>query len=302
MIPDRRELVLVTKEDFEQQLNVKIHLESEVVAINREHKFVTVKDLVNDKVYEESYTHLVLSPGGYSIKPHLPGINDRRIFTSRTLDDMDAIKKLIDERKPKKAVVLGAGFVGLEVAENLHNLGLMVSIVEFSNQVMNLLDYEMASFIHHHQHSKNIELFLNDGVKEFKGSDKQLHVILQSGRTIKTDMAILAMGIKPEVKLAREAGLALGEYGGIKVDEFMCTNDSLIYALGDATEIVDTVSGHNLLVPLANSAHKQGRIIADNICGAEAKYKGTPGTLIVKVFDMAVAMTGNSEKQLLKQK
>ncbi len=302
VIPKRRQLVLVSKKYFNQQLNIDVRVKSEVIAVDRKKKTVTVKNLSTNDVYEESYTHLVLSPGASPIRPPLPGIDDPHVFTLRTLTDMDAIKNFIQSYNPQKAVVVGAGFIGLEVAENLHKLNLSVSIVELSNQVMNVLDYELATFIHQHLRSQHVELYLNDGVEKFERSHDSLHVVLQSGRSIKSDIVILALGIKPEVSLSKQAELSIGARGGIKVDKFMRTNDPAIYALGDAAEITDIVSGDNMLIPLANSANKQGRIIADNIYGAKAIYKGTTGTIIAKVFDLAVAMTGNSEKQLKPQK
>ncbi|MBN1798890.1 MAG: FAD-dependent oxidoreductase [Spirochaetales bacterium] len=298
VITSRKKLVLVSKEYFKRQLNIEVRVESEVTAINRKRKTITVKNLATNAVYEESYTQLVLSPGASPIRPALPGIDDPRIFTLRNLSDMDAVKTYIQKQKPKKAAVIGAGFIGLEIAENLHKLELEVSIIELARQVMNVFDYEMATFIHQHLRTQHTELFLNDGVLKFEDLNGSLRVVLQSGRSITADLVILALGIKPESGLAKRAGLTLGIHGGIKVNDYLQTNDPSIYALGDAAEITDTVSGDNLLIPLANSANKQGRIIADNICGAKSTYKGTPGTIIAKVFDLTVAMTGNNEKQL----
>lgn len=300
VIKDRNQLVLVTKEYFKNALNIDVRLQSEVTAINREKKTISVFDSINNNIYEESYDKLVLSPGGSPIRPDIQGINDSRIFTLRNLEDMDKIKSFIKINNPKKAIVVGAGFIGLEVAENLHRLGIMVSIVELAGQVMNLLDYEMATFIHQHMQSKKIELFLNDGVKSFESSGKELKLILQSGRTINASFVILSIGIKPEIKLAKISNLNIGEKGGIKVNDYLQTNDKDIYALGDAIEIKDCVSETYSLIPLANSANKQGRIIADNINGEKIKYNGTPATAIAKVFDTTVAVTGNSEKQLKK--
>ncbi len=301
VIKEREQLVVISEADFEKQFKVDVRTSSEVISIDRASKKVKVKDLANNNVYEEPYDKLVLSPGGYPIRIPVPGINDSRIFTIRNLHDMDLIKQFISEKGPKKAIIVGAGFIGLEIAENLHHLGIQVSIVELAGQVMNLMDYEMATVIHQHLKVNKIELFLNDAVKEFSPKCDSLEAVLQSGRTIHADMAILSIGIKPEVELAKDAGIELGRLGGIKVDGHMRTNDPDIYALGDATEITDLVNGEPALIPLANSANKQGRIVADNITGGNAVYNGTPGTAIAKVFDLTAAITGNSEKKLKKR-
>jgi len=302
VIKDRDQLVVVSKEEFEEMFHIQVRTFSEVISIDRSQKTVTIKDLTNNNEYQESYDKLVLSPGGSPVRPPLPGINASNIFTIRNLQDMDQIKSYLDQKQPRSAVVVGAGFIGLEIAENMHELGMNISIVELADQVMNLMDYEMATAIHQQLHTKNIELYLKDGVKEFESTkDDKLLVKLQSGRKISADMAILSIGIKPETILAKNAGLDIGSLGGILVDEKMQTNDPDIYSLGDVTEIKDIVSGDQALIPLANSANKQGRIVADNICGGERKYAGTPGTAIAKVFDLSVAITGNSEKQLKKR-
>jgi NADPH-dependent 2,4-dienoyl-CoA reductase/sulfur reductase-like enzyme/peroxiredoxin family protein/rhodanese-related sulfurtransferase/TusA-related sulfurtransferase len=301
VIKDREQLIIVTKEDFVRQLNVKVKVQSEVVAINRDRKTVTVHDLANQHTYEEKYDKLVLAPGGQPTRPPLPGINNPRIFTLRNLTDMDTIINFIQASQPQRAAVVGAGFIGLEVAENLQKLGIQVSIVELSDQVMNQLDYEIATTVHQHLHSKNIELYLNDGVAEFVLAGTYLQLKLQSKRTLAVDFVILSIGVKPEITLATEANLTIGDYGGIRVSPTLQTNDPDIYALGDATEITDLVSAQPALIPLANSANKQGRLVADNIMGATKPYLGTTGTAIAKVFDLAIAITGNSEKQLQKR-
>jgi NADPH-dependent 2,4-dienoyl-CoA reductase/sulfur reductase-like enzyme/peroxiredoxin family protein/rhodanese-related sulfurtransferase/TusA-related sulfurtransferase len=301
VIKDRDQLVVISKEEFEKQFKIDIRIRSEVLSIDQENKTVKVKDANNGNEYEESYNKLVLSPGGYPVRPPLPGINSSKIFSIRNLQDMDNIKSFIQEKGPKKAVVVGAGFIGLEVAENLKELGMSVSIVELADQVMNLMDYEMATAIHQHLHSKNVELYLKDGVKEFKEKGGSLELELQSGRKLEAELVVLSIGIKPEVKLAKDAGLEIGQLGGIKVSDKMETSCQDIYALGDVIEVKDSVSGQPSLIPLANSANKQGRIVADNIMGAAKKYPGTPATAIAKVFDLAVAITGNNEKQLKKR-
>ena len=298
IIKNREDLVVVSEEDFKKQFNTDVRTNCEVISIDRKNKKVKVKDLRNNNTYDEPYDKLVLSPGGYPVRPSIPGINDPRIFTVRNLHDMDLIKSFINEKKPKKAIVVGGGFIGLELAENLHNLGILVSVIELAGQVMNLLDYEMATVIHQHLKSNSIELYLKDAVKEFIPVDGKIEAVLGSGRKISSDMVILSIGIKPETSLAREAGLNIGELGGIKVNSRLETNDPDIYALGDATEINEIVSDSCSLIPLANSANKQGRIAADNITGMKREYNGTPSTAIAKVFDITVAITGLSEKAL----
>ena len=302
VIKDREQLTIVSKESFNKQFNVDVRTLSEVVSIDRKAKIVKVKDHTNNNVYEESYDKLVLSPGGAPIRPPIPGINDSRIFTIRSLSDMDLVKKFINENAPKKVAIVGAGFIGLEMAENMHHLGLMVSIVELADQVLNVLDPEMAAVIHDHLKLKNIELVLNNAVMEFKQADKGLKLLLKDGYEIEADFVILSIGVKPETSLAKEAGLELGALGGIKVTPDLRTSDPEIFALGDVIETKDSVCDCASLVPLANAANKQGRIVADNIMGGKATYDGTPGTAIAKVFDLAAATTGNSEKLLKKRK
>lgn len=303
VIKDRSLLELLTPKDFNEMLNVEVRNYSEVISIDKTNKTITVKDHLNNKEYQENYDKLVLSPGGNPIKPPLPGIGNEKIFTIRTLSDMDKIKSFINEHNPKKAVIIGAGFIGLEVAENLNELGIKVSIVELADQVMNVIDYEMATIIHQHLHTKKIGLYLKDGVKEFKENEKnELEVVLNSNRIIKADIVMLSIGIKPDVHLAKNAELTLGSLGGIETNSRMQTSDSNIYALGDATEIKDCVLEKMNLIPLANSANKQGRIVADNISGIEREYNCTSGAAIAKVFDMVVGTVGSNEKNLIRNK
>ncbi|MDD4526677.1 MAG: FAD-dependent oxidoreductase [Candidatus Margulisbacteria bacterium] len=301
VIKDRSLLELLTPEDFKKMLNVDVRNYSEVIEIDRKNKTVTVMDHLNNKKYQESYDKLVLSPGGNPIKPPLPGIGNEKIFTIRNLADMDKIKTFINTHNPKKAVVIGAGFIGLEIAENLNELGIKVSIVELADQVMNVIDYEMATVIHQHLHAKNIGLYLKDGVKEFKeNEDNKLEVVLNSNRTIMADIVMLSIGIKPDTTLAKQAGITLGALGGILTNSKMQTSDKDIYALGDATEIKDCVLEKMNLIPLANSANKQGRIVADNLCGIDREYISTTGAAIAKIFDMVVGTVGSNEKNLIK--
>ncbi|MDD5134125.1 MAG: FAD-dependent oxidoreductase, partial [Phycisphaerae bacterium] len=229
-----------------------------------------------------------------------PGIKSPRIFTLRNIPDADAINDFISEQNPKRAVVIGGGYIGLEMAENLHNRGMLVAIVEMLDQVMPALDKEMANLLHEHLHEQSIALWLNDAVAGFRESDSNLFVALKSGMELRCDMAVLAIGVKPEVKLAKESGLELGGTGGIKVNGNLQTSDPDIFAIGDAIEVQHFVLKKPVLIPLAGPANRQGRIVADNICGRDVKYKGTQGTAILKVFDFTTAMTGATEKELKK--
>jgi len=297
VIQERSALVVQTVEATQKKFNIDIRNFSEVVKIDREKKSVQVKNLNTGELYDESYDILILSPGASPVKPPIPGIEKaENLFTLRNIPDTDAIKSCVDEQKPKNAVVIGAGFIGLEMAENLHAKGVHVTIVEMLDQVMAPIDFEMASILHGHIRDKGVELILSDGVKSFEDNGKK--VVLNSGKEINTDMIILSIGIRPENQLAVAAGLEIGERGGIKVDEYLKTSDESIYAIGDAIEVKDYVSGFPTLVPLAWPANRQGRSVADNIYGKNVKYKGTLGTSVAKVFDMTVASTGNNEKTL----
>lgn len=299
-IEERDALLVQTPEEMKARFNIDIRVNSEVLLIDRENKKVLVRDLKTGKDYQESYDKIVLSPGTYPLKPPIPGIESKNIYTLRNIPDTDAIKETIDLRKPERAVVVGGGFIGLEMAENLHARGIDVTIVEMADQVMPPLDSEMASIVHEHILSKGVKLFLEDGVKAFREEGDSTVVVLQSGREISADIVILSIGVRPEVKLAKEAGLEIGERGGIKVNSYLQTSDPDIYAIGDAVEVKDFVNGSSTLIPLAGPANKQGRTAANNICGYREEYKGTQGTAIAKVFDLTVAATGNSEKILKK--
>ena len=237
VIKDRDQLTIVSKESFNNQFNVDVRIRSEVISIDRKNKKVKVKDSSNNNIYEESYDKLVLSPGGTPIRPPITGINDSRIFTIRTLADMDLVKSFIKEKTPKKVAIVGAGFIGLEMAENMHHLGLMVSIVELADQVLNVLDAEMAAVIHDHLKAKNIELVLNNAVTEFKQAGTGLKLLLKDGYEIEADFVILSIGVKPETALAKDAGIEIGALGGIKVTPELKTSDPDIYAAGDCVEI-----------------------------------------------------------------
>ncbi len=298
-IQDRDNLFVQTPEKFYKTLHIDVRTCSEVIEIDREQKTVTVKKRDEDREYSESYDKLVLSPGAMAVRPPIPGINSDGIFTLRNVPDTDEIKAFMDEKKPTRAIIVGAGFIGLEMAENLHDQGIFVTIVEMADQVMNILDYEMAAEVHQHLKTKNVEFYLNDGVDSFNEVDGKLEVKLNSGRRLPTDMVILSIGVRPENQLAKAAGLEIGKTNGIVVNKFMQTNDPDIYALGDVIEFENPLSGTTGIIPLAGPANKQGRIVADNIVFGNTKmYPGTIATGIAKVFDLTVASTGLPEKAL----
>lgn len=297
VIDEREKLIVQTVEQMSTKFKIDIRNLSEVIKIDKENKVVTVTNHKTGESYEETYDVLVLSPGAQPIKPGISGINEcNNLFTLRNIPDTDQIKSFVDNQKPKHAVVIGGGFIGLEMAENLHERGLEITLVEASSQVMAPLDIEMVSIIHEHLVDKGVKLILNDGVKSFENNGKK--VVLNSGQVIETDLIILSIGVHPETTIAREAGLALNERGAIVVDKKMKTSDESIYALGDAVEIMDFVNKQPTIIPLAWPANRQGRIVADNICGKELEYKGTLGSSVAKVFDYTVAATGNNEKTL----
>lgn len=299
VITDRDDLFVTTAESFNQRYNVDVRVKQEVTAILLEKKLVTIKNLEDGSEYTESYDKLVLSPGAEPLKPPIPGINDPAIFTMRNVMDTDKIKKYISQNKVKKAVVVGAGFIGLEMAENLHNLGILVTIVEMAEQVMTPLDFEMAAGVHQHLKTKNVEFYLKDGVASFSRDNGSLKVRLNSGQLLQSDMVILSIGVRPESKLAKEAGLETGSRNGIVVNEYLQTSDQDVYAVGDAIEFNNRLLNKKTITYLAGPANKQGRICADNlIYGNQTKYKGAIGTGIAKVFDLTVASTGLSEKVL----
>ena len=299
-IKERDDLLLMTPEKFSKRFNVDVRINNKVVKINRDKKLLEVKDLNSGNNYFENYDKLILSPGAEPGKPSIEGIDSKRIFTLRNVPDMDRIDEFIKKEKPKRAVVVGAGYIGLEMAENLRTRGMLVAIVEMTDQVMPVLDREMANLLHQYLHEHSIALWLSDAVSNFKQTDSKLIVGLKSGMELCCDFAVLAIGVKPEIKLAEEAGLEIGSRLGIKVNEYLQTNDPDIYAIGDAVEVKDFVLGNSTLIPLASPANKQGRMAADNICGKNRSYNGTLSTSILKLFDHTVAMTGAGEKALKK--
>lgn len=296
-ISEREKLVVQTVEAMSSKFNLDIRNLSEVIKIDKDEKQITVKNHKTGEIYKESYDTLVLSPGANPLKPPIPGLNEcDNLFTLRNIPDTDKVKEYVDNNKPKNAIVIGGGFIGLEMAENLNERGIKVTLVEASEQVMAPLDIEMASIVHDHLIDKGVELILKDGVQSFSDNGKK--VILGSNKEISTDMIILAIGVKPETTIVKEAGIKTNERGAIIVDKYMKTSDENIYALGDAVEVMDFVNKKPTMIPLAWPANRQGRIVANNICGIKEKYKGTLGSSVAKIFDYTVATTGNNEKTL----
>ncbi|MCL1906222.1 MAG: FAD-dependent oxidoreductase, partial [Clostridiales bacterium] len=299
VIAERAKLLLQTPASFHQRFKGDVRVLQEVRSIDRAAKTVSVENLRSGETYSESYDKLILAPGGAPLKPPLPGIDSPRVFTLRNVADLDRIKEYIVANQAKSAVVAGGGFIGIEMAENLHKAGLQVSIVELSDQVIAPLDIDMACDIHRHLREKGVLLYLNNGIKALEERSGGVRVQLSSG-SLEADLVILAIGVKPDSLLAVEAGLSVNARGGIKTDQHMRTSDPHIYAVGDAVEVTDFVSGQAVLIPLAGPANKQARIAADHICGLPSAYGGTQGSAVIKVFDMTVATTGLNEKTAIR--
>ena len=298
-INNREKLFVQTAKGFTDRFRIDIRTEQEVTAIRPDKKEVEIKNLSTGETYTETYDKLVLSPGAEPLRPSIEGIGSKKIFTLRNVPDTDTIKNYVNTENPKRAIVVGGGFIGLEMAENLHDLGIQVDVVEMANQVMAPLDFSMAAIVHRQLTDKGVGLHLEDGVSRFEEKDGGVTVHLRSGKQIATDMVLLSIGVRPETKLAKDAGLAIGERGGITVNDYMQTSDANIYALGDAVEVRHLVTGQPALIPLAGPANKQGRIVADNIVfGNKKKYPGSIGTSIAKVFDLTVAAAGANAKLL----
>ncbi len=303
VISERSNLFLQTPEGFKAKFNIDVRVNTEVTAIDRKNKEVEVLSLKTGTKSKEKYDTIVLSPGAYPVRPPIKGVENSRIFTLRNVTDTDKVHDFIKDQRPKSAIVIGAGFIGLEMAENLAHKGLQVTVIEMAPQVMAVIDYDMACIVHQHIMTKDIQLLLNDGVTEFTPYGTGITVTTTSGKKIDTDLVIMSIGVKPEIKLAKDAGLEIGTFGGISVNDYMQTSDPDIYALGDAVEIYNPIINKKILVPLAGPANKQGRIVANNIVfGNKEKYNGSIATAIAKVFDLTVASTGASQKMLDREK
>ncbi|MHA1320363.1 MAG: FAD-dependent oxidoreductase, partial [Promethearchaeota archaeon] len=299
VIKDQSLLELMTPEDFWDRFKIDVRINNEAISINRDKKTVSVKNLEKDNVVELEYDYLVLSPGASPIMPQFEGINDVPVFSLRTIPDSVKIKQFIENKDVKHATIIGGGFIGLEMAENLKHKGIKVKIVEMLDQVMAPLDKEIAQFVHQELLLNGVCLQLEDPVDSFKCDNNNcFHVIPKSGKSIETDMIIMAIGVKPENRLAKDAGLEIGPRGHIVVDEQMKTSDASIFAVGDAVQVKSLITNQPIAIPLAGPANKQGRIVADVIAGRDSKYNGILGASVVKVFDLTVSLVGLSEKQL----
>lgn len=295
-IAEKRELTLQTPESFWNRFRIRVKTKHEVLAIDPAAKTVTVKDLSTGKTFTESYDKLVLSPGAMPTRPPLPGIDSERIFSLRTVEDTLRIHDYVRREKPQSAVLVGGGYIGIEVAENLRELGLDVTIVQRPKQLMNTLDYDMATFVHAKLREKGIRLELGRSVSGFEERDGQILTLIDGQDPLPADLVLLAIGVTPDSGLAKQAGLALGIKGSIVVNDRMETSVPDIYAVGDAVQVKHAVTGQDTLIALAGPANKQGRIAADNICGLDSRYRGSQGSSIIKVFDLTVASTGLTEK------
>ena len=293
-ITDRAALTLQTPQSFHSRFHVDVRINSEVTAIDPKAKQVTVCSKDRGE-YTESYDKLILSPGAAPIRPPMEGADNERVFTLRNIPDTYKIRGYVEEQHPKSAVVVGGGYIGVEMAENLKNAGVDVTIVELADHVIAPLDYDMACDVHRYLKEKGVGLILQNGVQSIREEGGALRLTLSDGE-IDTDLVIMAVGVHPDTALAKEAGLELNRRGAIVVDEHMLTSDPDIYAVGDAVEVTDFVTGEKAYIPLAGPANKQGRIAADNICGIPTTYKNTQGSAVLKIFDMTVATTGVNER------
>ena len=295
VIQNRELLTLQTPQSFNRRFAIDVRVHHEVTAIHRERKAVTVQNLETGAEFEETYDKLVLSPGARPIRPPMPGLDAKRLFTLRTVEDTLLIRDFVEREKPRRAVLAGGGFIGLEVAENLCEMGVEVTIVQLLDQLLTPLDKDMASFVHARFRAKGVHLMLKTAVSGFEERDGCILTHVDGGETLCAEMAVLAIGVSPDSSLAREAGLELAPRGAIAVDEHMRTSDPDIYAVGDAVQVRNAVTGSLGLVSLAGPANKQGRIAADHLCGFDSAYHGAYGSSVIKVFDMTAAATGINE-------
>jgi NADPH-dependent 2,4-dienoyl-CoA reductase/sulfur reductase-like enzyme/rhodanese-related sulfurtransferase len=303
VISDERELLVATPQLFRKRFNIEVRVQSDVRAIDREKREIEVQNLPTGELYSERYDALVLAPGASPVRPPLPGIDLPGIHTIRTIPDSRQIREWIIDREVKQAVVVGGGFIGLEMAENLTKRGISVTIIEMLPQVMPPFDPEMVVPIQDHLAANGINLCLGDAVSEFQQNDdgNTIKVITKSGRNFSAAMVLLAIGVRPETSLASDAGLETGNLGGIRVDDQMRTSDTHIWAVGDAVEVRDFITGEWALIPLAGPANRQGRIAADVILGRNSRFRGVQATAVCRAFNMTIAGTGISEKALKRQ-
>ena len=295
VITDPEELTLQTPESFFSRFRINMKVHHEVTAIHPDQKTISVRNSKTGEEFEESYDKLILSPGAKPTQPRLPGVGIEKVFTLRTVEDTFHIKEYINKNQPKSAVLAGGGFIGLELAENLKELGMDVTIVQRPKQLMNPFDADMASFIHSEMRKHGVKLALGHTVEGFEEKDGGIDILLKDEMPLHADMVVLAIGVTPDTHLAKDAGLELGIKGSIVVNDRMETSAPDIFAAGDAVQVKHYVTGQEALISLAGPANKQGRIIADNICGGDSRYPGSQGSSVIKVFDMTAATTGINE-------
>ena len=296
VITDRAELTLQTPESFWRRFRVDMRVRHEVTAIHPDTKTVDVKNLATGEVFAESYDKLILSPGARPTQPALPGVGIDRLFTLRTVEDTLKLREFIEQHHPRSAVLAGGGFIGIELVENLRELGLDVTVVQRPKQLLNPLDADMAAFLHAQLREKGVKLMLGRTVEGFAADGDRVSVLIKDEAPLTADMVVLAIGVTPDTALAKDAGLELGIKGSIVVNDRMETSVPDIYAVGDAVQVKHSVTGQDALLSLAGPANKQGRIAADNICGGDSRYLGSQGSSVIKVFDMTIAATGVNEK------
>lgn len=296
VITEKKDLTLQTPESFWSRFRIDALVHHEVLRVDRKNKTVAVKNLVTGRIYEESYDKLILSPGARPIRPELPGIDSERVYTLRTVEDTVKIRESVEKQQVRSAVIIGGGFIGVEMAENLQRLGIEVSLVEKLPQLLGQFDADMVSFLHAHIREKGIQLHLGRSVERFLEEDGGISVCIDGGEKLFADIAIAAIGVLPESTLAAEAGLTLGMKNSIAVNEYMQTSDPDIYAVGDAAEITHRITGQKTVMALAGPANRQARIAADHICGIQRPYMGAAGTSVLKIFDMTAASAGLNER------
>lgn len=294
-ITEKSKLTLQTPQSFKSRFNIDVRVWSEAVSVNADKKTVTVKNINTGEVYEESYDNLILSPGAAPIRPNIEGMDSEKVFTLRNIPDTYRIKEYIDEKKPARAVIVGGGYIGVEMAENLKQAGLDVTIVELADHLIAPLDFDMAADVHRYIKSQGISLALSNGITGIKENENGLTVELNHG-SVETDMIIMSVGVRPDTAFLRDSGVELNNRGSIVVNDRMQTNIPDVYAVGDAVVVKNFITKEAAFIPLAGPANKQGRIAADNICGIPSEYRGTQGSAVLKLFDMTVATTGLNEK------
>ena len=296
VIQNKKELTLQSPEGFRNRFRIRVNVHHEATEIHPDKKTVTVKNLDSGETFEESYDKLILSPGAQPVRPKLPGIDSKRIYTLRTVEDTFRIREAVENGKLKSAVVVGGGFIGVETAENLREMGLQVSLIQRSNHILPPVDYDIASFLHAHMREKGVRLLLEKNVTGFEETAEGISVLMENDSPVTGEIAILAIGVAPESGLAAKAGLKLGVKGSILVNEHMQTSNEDIYATGDAVSITNAVTGQKAVIALAGPANKQGRIAADHIAGLDSSYQGASGSSVLKIFDMTAAFTGLNEQ------